>query len=63
MDEITALHPDCAPLVPGVPFSSFTLNVGEHSVCRAHVDGQNMALSDLPIGDIQPDQERAPDPP
>src|ERR1700742_2001655 len=61
MDEITALHPDCAPLVPGVPFSSFTLNVGEHSVCRARVDGQNMACGlclICPLGTFNPTRSR-----
>ena len=38
-----------------VPFASFTLNVGDNSVCDAHVDGCNLAgglCLDSPFGDF-----------
>lgn len=42
MELVCAISPDCFYTVEGLPFTSYTLNVGKQCVCNVHVDGLNM---------------------
>ena len=43
LNTLCSKAPDCEPVADDLPFATYTLNVGGHSVCEAHVDGCNLA--------------------
>lgn len=37
------MAPDCSKALGDLPLFSITLNVGDHSICKPHVDGANLS--------------------
>jgi hypothetical protein len=57
LELICTLSPECNFPFKDLPFSSYTLNIGQQSICNVHVDGNNLTSGlclVIPFGNFNP---------
>lgn len=53
--ELYALKPELQPLFPDCPYFAATVNLGPRTICKLHVDNQNLSYGQcciMPFGDF-----------